>query len=105
MEILPDGKKITGMIADHDLKRGSPAALMHAFERQHAVVLLAGSRYREFPFRFAEKCRYFVLGWYAVTHAWCYPEGAIVNGTDKSALRTPGQGSSCEVALRVLMLK
>jgi len=104
VEKLPDGRKITGMIADHDLKKGSPAALMNAFEKNRAVVLLAGSRYRGFPFRFDEKCRYFVLGYYAITHVWCYPEGDVVTGTHKTGLRTPGQGSSCNIALRRLTL-
>jgi hypothetical protein len=98
VEKLPDGSKITGMIADHNLHRGSPAALWNAFEKKQAIVLLAGSRYQGFPFRFDEKCRYFVLGWYAITHAWCYPERNVLPSTPDSAIRTPGQGTSCEIA-------
>jgi len=105
VERLPDGRTITGMIADHDLNKGSPAALKNAFEKKRAVVLLAGSRYRGFPIRFEEKCRYFVLGYYAITHVWCYPEGDVVTGTShKTGLRIPGQGNSCKVALRTLTL-
>ena len=89
------------MNADHKLDKGSPAALWNAFTKKQAVVLLAGSRYQGFPFQFEEKCRYFVLGWYAITHAWCYPEGNVLPGAHDSALRKPGQGTLREGATAI----
>lgn len=93
----PDGTVNTGMITDHNITKGSPSALMKAFEDNQAVVLLAGNRFSAFPLRFREDCRYFVLGWYAITHAWCYPEGNVLDAA--TSFRVPGQGTKVELNL------
>ncbi|KAF8322136.1 hypothetical protein DL93DRAFT_2051100, partial [Clavulina sp. PMI_390] len=83
-----DGTTVIGMNADHNLSRGAPAALQRAFQNKQAIVLLSGSKYTAFPVRFPEECRYFVLGWYVITHAWCYPEEGVIKGkTELSMFR------------------
>ena len=83
------------MVADHDIEKGLVGSLWKAWNEQKPVVLLAGSRYSSFPKRLKEECRYFVLGWYAITHFWFYPEGAVIKSAKagaKQKLRKPDQG-------------
>lgn len=93
------------MVSDHDLDVASVASLHRAFKHKQAVVLLAGRDWTGFPLRVPHECRYFVLGWYAITHSWFYPEPNVLetNEGKKKALKRSGQGNqTCSHSLQLI---
>ena len=59
----------SALVEDQSLTSPSCAALFNCWEAKEPIVLIAGSGYELFPFKFTPK-EYVVLGYYVINHAW-----------------------------------
>ncbi|KAF8332833.1 uncharacterized protein EI90DRAFT_3054578 [Cantharellus anzutake] len=94
----PNKMKGRPMSRDHSLDTGSVKSLWRAHKNFKAIILIVGPKCRSFPFRFRQKYKFVVLGAYAITHVWAYPDEA--SATSKSgAFQKEGQGLHFCVAM------